>query len=258
MTDPTIPPDRTNDLPRRPRQGLRFEDALKRWSPREAYAEMEALYSPAFGVPILMVDDAPDPAEEKYRRVRRSLERLLFERLADAILVCSATEKRPDPRDPRFIVHPSTFDDTTMSMSRFGNVVIGQNVELWNVEIFEPSAIPRNLTRIPDWLTTSVFARAENDGPRQESKEPEFTAEAGYAHVKIRGIEFVLNPLQAGIVRMLHNASLSGDRWISGEALRAELGFTHAKLSGVFRYKPDWRELIASDGRGNYRLKIDD
>jgi predicted transcriptional regulator len=80
----------------------------------------------------------------------------------------------------------------------------------------------------------------------------------GYAHVSIRGVEFTLNAVQAGIVRVLHRAALDGRRWVSGEELRQETGFRQPKLSGVFRYlrNPSWREIIASDGRGSYRLNV--
>ena len=255
---------RPNPSVNRPRRGLPFEDALRRWSSPEEYDRVEALFHPRFDVPIIASGGPPDPQEEAYRRGRRELERTLLDRLAAEELLSSATEETPDPKDPRFLVHPSVYDEPGISWSRWGGVLIGRSVELWRVEIFEPDAVPSNVTGVPDWAKKLVAkppatpGASENDVSDPGPEPAGFTHDAGYAHVTINGIEFTLNPIQAGIVRVLHVAARDGRRWVSVEELRQEVGFEHAKLSGVFRHMkdPHWRTLIASDRRGAYRLNL--
>jgi hypothetical protein len=241
----------------RVRKGLGFEEALKRWSPPGAYDEAEAWFSPMFEVQIVFAGDPPNPQEQAYFKLRRKLQRLLFDKLAEGDLLSSATEERPDPRNPRFLVHPAVYDDPSLSYSRFHDVIVGRNAQLWNVEVFEPCELPANVSK-PSWLDGFLSHQPTEDATPAQEQAGAFRYDQAYAHVSIRGSEFSLNPVQAGIVRVLHVAFLNGHPWVPGEALRQEVGFKHPKLSGVFRHMkdPSWRDLIASDGRGAYRLKI--
>jgi hypothetical protein len=208
--------------------------------------------------------DPPSPQDEAYHRGRRELERVFLDRLAAAALLSSASDETPDPTDPRFLVHPSVYDEPGISWSRWAGILIGRSVQLRKVEVFEPFALPSNVTRVPDWAKEFVVKPSAAPGPSENDvsdPEPEpagFTHDAGYAHVMINGIEFTLNPTQAGIVRVLHKAVRDGRRWVPVEELRQEVGFEQAKLSGVFRYMkdPGWRTLIAADTRGAYRLNL--
>jgi hypothetical protein len=56
---------------------------------------------------------------------------------------------------------------------------------------------------------------------------------------------------------VLHAAAEAGQPWQNGKALLTTAGSRSLKMVDVFKSKPEWRELIQSDGRGNYRLRFD-
>lgn len=65
---------------------------------------------------------------------------------------------------------------------------------------------------------------------------------------------FRLGRLQARIVAELLQAANAGMPWRDGKTLLQAAGARSAKVSDVFKSQPGWRQLIASDGRGHYRL----
>ena len=67
---------------------------------------------------------------------------------------------------------------------------------------------------------------------------------------------FMLGPIQARVVRILHDAALRGIPWQHGKAVLAEAGSSCTRLSDLFKTQPEWRKLIQSDRRGRYRLNI--
>jgi hypothetical protein len=66
----------------------------------------------------------------------------------------------------------------------------------------------------------------------------------------------VLGVVQAQVVRTLHAAALTDQPWLDGKRLLCEAGATSMRMSDVFKSKTGWRDLIVSDRRGRYRLRL--
>ena len=90
-----------------------------------------------------------------------------------------------------------------------------------------------------------------------QTPEPGFIYTVGYREVRSRGFCFQFGAIQADVVRVLHAAAEAGQPWQNGKALLTAAGSRSLKMVDVFKSKPEWRELIQSDGRGNYRLRFD-
>ena len=66
----------------------------------------------------------------------------------------------------------------------------------------------------------------------------------------------MLGPIQARIVKNLHEDFMSGKEWSNGKKLLTTAQSSSMRMLDVFKSQNRWRELIVSDGRGNYRLNI--
>ena len=77
-----------------------------------------------------------------------------------------------------------------------------------------------------------------------------------YSEVVLHNQLFRLGPLQATIVRRLHEASSTSNPWRNGRQLLADTGARTERLVDLFKGKTKWRDLIASNGRGCYRLNV--
>lgn len=91
-------------------------------------------------------------------------------------------------------------------------------------------------------------------GAEAGPKATVFSASAGYHEVRCGDRHFRLGPIQAQVVRALHEAALAGQPWQSGKAILSAAGSKSLKMSDVFKSQKYWRELIDSNGRGTYRL----
>ena len=80
------------------------------------------------------------------------------------------------------------------------------------------------------------------------------SASQDYRRVSVGDRVYFFGAIQAKVIRALHAAEMSGDPWCSGKALLAEAGAKSRKMADVFKSKPDWLDLIESNGRGQYRL----
>ena len=83
-----------------------------------------------------------------------------------------------------------------------------------------------------------------------------FKAFSDYKEVSINGFEFALGPIQARIVKHLHEDFMLGKEWSNGKKVLNASGSSSLRMVDVFKSQSGWRELIHSDGRGNYRLNI--
>lgn len=83
---------------------------------------------------------------------------------------------------------------------------------------------------------------------------PVFSASSDYQEVRCGGHQFRLGPIQAQVVRALREAARRGEAWQSGKAILSAAGSKSLKMSDVFKSQKQWRSLIESNGRGNYRL----
>jgi hypothetical protein len=134
------------------------------------------------------------------------------------------------------------------------------------------------LVTLEDLLVTAPerdrFEQAYGLGPgkSQSPTSPEVTEAAGahpatgtqfvhrddYSEVVFSGELFRLGPLQAAVVRRLHEASKSGNPWRPGKELLSNSSASTMRIVDLFKVKKNWRTLIVSDGRGNYRLNLQD
>ena len=86
----------------------------------------------------------------------------------------------------------------------------------------------------------------------------QFVHRDDYSEVVFSGELFRLGPLQASVVRQLHEASLTANPWRPGKELLSNSSASTMRIVDLFKVKKNWRTLIVSDGRGNYRLNLQD
>lgn len=108
--------------------------------------------------------------------------------------------------------------------------------------------------------TAHGLAAGESSGPPsgKSAEDCSFLQRNNYAEVVLNGEVFRLGLLQASIVRALHQASRSDNPWRHGKELLASSNAQTMRMVDLFKTKRNWRTLIASDGRGYYRLNIPD
>jgi len=83
-----------------------------------------------------------------------------------------------------------------------------------------------------------------------------FMQRKNYAEIVLAGEVFKLGPIQASVVRQLHEASQTDNPWRRGAEMLASTDAQTTRIVDLFKAKPNWRNLILSDGRGNYRLNL--
>jgi hypothetical protein len=86
----------------------------------------------------------------------------------------------------------------------------------------------------------------------------DFRVEGSFTRVTCAGRIYTFGPAQAAVVRQLYEGATAGTPWRSGKDLLAGADTRVTKLVDLFKRKvdPSWRDLIESDGRGMYRLKV--
>jgi hypothetical protein len=77
-----------------------------------------------------------------------------------------------------------------------------------------------------------------------------------YRNVRLGTTEMALGAVQAEVTRLLHQAAISDAPWCDGKPLLSEAGATSFRMSDVFKSQKQWRQLIRSDGRGRYQLRL--
>jgi hypothetical protein len=127
-------------------------------------------------------------------------------------------------------------------------------------------AVPANESRRwPMWDSSVVITREERDRFERthnltpdvkEARATDFSHSSDYSIVTLSGRTFQLGALQAGMVRMLHAATRTGDGWVSGRDLLDEVRSASTYIGHVFKSQHQWQQLIQSDGRGKYRLNM--
>jgi hypothetical protein len=112
-------------------------------------------------------------------------------------------------------------------------------------------------------LDDLVVRRDERDRfERQQRPAPPringnaFKVVGDYKQVIIADRLFHLGTCQAEVVRLLHEAAKTEEPWRYGKAVLAAAGSSCTRMADLFKSQRHWRELIASDGRGHYRLAI--
>lgn len=75
-----------------------------------------------------------------------------------------------------------------------------------------------------------------------------------FRSVEVDGETHYFGDIQARILRSLHEASKTDHPWKSGKQLLHEAGSSSFNLSNTFKRKPVWKDVIESNGKGEYRL----
>lgn len=78
----------------------------------------------------------------------------------------------------------------------------------------------------------------------------------GYRSVRLGDLRFALGPVQAKVVELLHQSAVSGETWRCGKAILAEAGAASMRMSDVFKSQSRSQDLIESDKRGRYQLRL--
>jgi len=91
----------------------------------------------------------------------------------------------------------------------------------------------------------------------EDAEAPTFIHSADYQEVRCNGAHYKLGPIQAEVVRALHDAALAGAPWQNGKAILCRAGSKSLRMADVFKSQANWRRLIRSDRRGGYRLAVD-
>lgn len=121
--------------------------------------------------------------------------------------------------------------------------------------------VAASVGRLPVRLIDVVIRREERDrvealrgiGGRQTTPVARDLVN-DHGEVRLGELVFLLGPVQARIVNILHHAAITGHPWCVGKAVLREAGSGCTRLSDAFKSQPHWRRLIESDGKGRYRL----
>jgi hypothetical protein len=229
----------------RPKKGLTAEAALKRWSNEPAYAELVALSGQSEPPSVEESHKfISDPVREReYKRKREGVEAAFKQKLLECEILASGISIS---REYREVMHPSIWELLEIDYYLFEDAVSeGRKYE--KIEFFEPSAIPLNVRSLPDWLAEELAA----------SGHDAFRHDPNYRHVWLKGVEFTLGPIHSKIVKLLHQAVLADDPWQNGKNILEQAGSEQTKMVDALKSRKDWKLLIASDGKGMYRLRTD-
>ena len=88
-------------------------------------------------------------------------------------------------------------------------------------------------------------------------EEAIFIYSAYYLEVRCNERRFKLGPIQAEVVRAMHEAVQAGEPWQNGKVILSRDGSKSLRMADVFKSQTDWRQLIRSDRCGGYRLAFD-
>ncbi len=95
-----------------------------------------------------------------------------------------------------------------------------------------------------------------NEKATNHPEKLDFVASNDYRHIVLNGEEHHLGDVQAAIIRQLHNASISRNRWVHGKTLLDGANSRAMRLRDVFKSKDEWQKIIVSNGRGYYSLNL--
>ena len=229
----------------RPWKGLSPEDALRNCSDASLYAAMSEYADAWRAVSTASGHPPSEPVlrHQEYKRRRDAVEGPFLEKLRKAEILASGILKNQRERE---IVEPSLWDELEID---FGlDELIGYKLIYLKPQFFEPSAIPLNVHDLPRWLDGYIGYRPSLDALQFDNT---------FRHIVLRGREFTLGEIQGRVVKLLYQATLTGSSaWVNGKILLQEAGSEQSRMND-FMKNTDLKELIESDSRGMYRLKLD-
>ena len=88
-------------------------------------------------------------------------------------------------------------------------------------------------------------------------KESDFQiATSDFTCIIWQGKELKFGETQGKVIRMLWEAREKGELWVYGKRILSGIGSGSARIQSIFRNHKTWREIIATDSKGRYRLKL--
>ena len=114
-----------------------------------------------------------------------------------------------------------------------------------------------------------VISRAERDrfekihgitvlNKLQKKTRGAFFQENDFRVVYIGDTEWALSPTQAIVVKQLYEAAQTPDPWMNGKMLLHKAEAESFRMRDIFKSLKAWKDLVISDGRGYYKLNIQD
>jgi hypothetical protein len=227
-----------------PKRGLQAAEALARWSNPALYAELVRLAGttdlPTLGICDRHIGDRN--RLEEYRKKREAAESAFKDCLRKGELLSSGIAEFGGVRQ---VLHPNFYDvgmvDHDFDEAAANGLVYQQT------EFFELRAIPSNIESIPHWL----------EELRGETRPGVFNHSSDYRHISFNGKEYSFSPLHGRILKVLHKAYRSGDPWMYGKKVLEQAGSPQEKMGDALKSRKDWRDLVESDGKGMYRLRME-
>jgi hypothetical protein len=220
--------------------GLSPEEALKEWSDAPAYVAMEEYLE--WSRDLSFSEGSPraksyPPKHREYARRRQALESAFIEMLRSGAVLASGIQKGANGRE---VIDPSLWD--ILEIAYEFDMIVGSDRIYEGAEFFGPSAVPRNIRKVPAWLL---------------EQRNTFIHQSDYRHVSVGGFDFSLGEICAKVVQLLHAAALQDhQQWLVGKDLLEKAGSQQMKLGDLFKSVKNWRELIESDKQGYYRLRL--
>lgn len=106
--------------------------------------------------------------------------------------------------------------------------------------------------RFEDTYQLSGPSAANQGDFRTTSKIPPTLSR--FRKVTFQGEDYTFGTIQATLLGLLFETAKRGNPWMNGKQLLARAGSLSFSVSNLFKRKPGWRNLIQSDGLGNYQI----
>jgi hypothetical protein len=160
---------------------------------------------------------------------------------------------------------PLRAEDLSKVLRRGAALVVHFKAEPGHFRSVCPPSTPVSV-RPPDLLISCAEAArfeeqlsSKGDSPaeREAIKPRSYQHAADFSEVTVDGRSYHFRGVQAGVVQRLYQLAAEGKPWVPGKQLLHDAGSRSLRVVDVFKRHPDWRDLIASDGGGLYRLKLD-
>jgi hypothetical protein len=231
---------------------LKYLEALEHWSePTEFLRIRDHLRLAQF-------NSNPVIRAQRLDELTAPLRACFFDRLLREEVLASALDFSMNLSASRIILPPITFALPGLAYDWGWDRFEAPGYVFVSVEFFSPDDPPILLRDQVARLLgrTTVHSLSSLQTATQTVSSAAFWHDDTYEHVRLEGSEFSLSKVQAGIVERLHKASGTSSPWVHLHELRDGIGFNTVTLSDLFKRQKNWRQLIASDGRGFYRLNL--
>jgi hypothetical protein len=126
--------------------------------------------------------------------------------------------------------------------------------------ISAPTGIPKSELREQPLSVPIGFAHPQKYGEQPKAiddEEHKFSHSSDYRSIRFLGKEYTLTANQAHVIKMLHEAHLSGTPAISGSTILESLGTPSGRLRDTFKRSLLWGQLVARGAKkGTYRINL--